>query len=143
MEEQGFKDRQWTSNGFTNLFVAKYYHNKLMGNSPELMPLDSSLFSDLIEGVALRVVGTTTLAKGERYLMEFPDDSWRTMCEVLSRAPSLVRIIQDVNRFKVALRNIIAAEGCYVEEYDARHGHRKAMQKAVKGGCSTLRRRTC
>ena len=107
------------------------------------MPFDSSLFNDFIEGVALHVVGTTMLAKGERYLMGLPDDVWRTMCEVWARAPSLARIIQDVNRFKVALRNIIAAEGCYVEEYDARHGHRKAMQKAVKGGCSTLRRRTC
>ena len=108
--------------------------NKLMGDSPELMPLDSSLFNDLIEGVALHVVGTTTLPKGERYSMGLPDDAWRTMCEVWSRAPSSERIIEDIDRFKKAVEKIIAAEGCYVEEYDARHGHRKSMQKAVKGG---------
>ena len=134
MEEQGFKDRQWRCNGFTNLLVAKYYRNKLMGDSPELMPLDSSLFNDLIEGVALHVVGSTTLEKGKRYLMGLPNDAWRTMCEVWEKAPSSARVIQDVDRFLVALHKIIAAEGCYVEEYDAHHGHRKAMQKAVKGG---------
>ena len=56
------------------------------------------------------------------------------MCKVWENAPSLARVIQDVDRFLVALRKIIAAEGCYVEEFDARHGHRRAMQKAVKGG---------
>ena len=111
-----------------------------MGDSPELMPLDSSLFNDLIEGVALHVVGSTTLEKGKRYSMGLPNDAWRTMCEVWEKAPSSARVIQDVDRFLVALRKIIAAEGCYVEEFDARHGHRRAMQKAVKGGRSTLRR---
>ena len=134
MTEQGFADWQWRSNSATNLLVAKYYMNKLMGDSPELMPLDSSLFNDLIEGVTIHVVGTTTLPKGERYSMGLPDDAWRTMCEVWSRAPSSERIIEDIDRFKKAVEKIIAAEGCYVEEYDARHGHRKSMQKAVKGG---------
>ena len=138
MEEQGFKDRQWRCNGFTNLLVAKYYRNKLMGDSPELMPLDSSLFNDLIEGVALHVVGSTTLEKGKRYSMGLPNDAWRTMCEVWEKAPSSARVIQDVDRFLVALRKIIAAEGCYVEEFDARHGHRRAMQKAVKGGAFNI-----
>ena len=83
-----------------------------------------------------------TLPKGERYSMGLPDDAWRTMCEVWSRAPSSERIIEDIDWFKKAVEKIIAAEGCYVEEYDARHGHRKSMQKAVKGGGrSTFRRR--
>ena len=98
------------------------------------MPLDSSLFNDLIEGVALHVVGTTMLPKGERYSMGPPDDAWRTMCEVWSRAPSSERIIEDIDRFKKAVEKIIAAEGCYVEEFDACHGHRKSMQKVMKGG---------
>ena len=34
-----------------------------MGDSPELMPLDSSLFSDLIEKVAWLVVSTAKLEK--------------------------------------------------------------------------------
>ena len=32
----------------------RYYKEKFMGDSPELMPLDSLLFSDLIEAVANR-----------------------------------------------------------------------------------------
>ena len=127
MTEHGFADQQWRSNSATNLLVVNYYMNKLMGDSPELMPLDSSLFNDLIEGVALHVVGTTTLPKGERYLMGLTDDAWRTMCEVWSRAPSSERIIEDIDRFKKAVEKIIVAEGSYVEEYDARHGHRKSM----------------
>ena len=127
MEEQGFKDWKWKSNRFTNILVAKYYRNKLMDDSPELMPRDSSLFNNLIEGVALHVVGTTTLVKGGSYLMGLSDDACRTMCEVWSRALSLMWIIQNVDRSKVALRKIIAAEGCYVEEYNTRHGQGEAM----------------
>jgi hypothetical protein len=64
MEEQGFVDQQWKSDGFIILKFSKYYGSKLMCNSPELMLLDSSLFDDPIEGVALHVVRTVTLAKG-------------------------------------------------------------------------------
>ena len=38
--------------GETNCRVAAHYRGKLMGDSPELMPLNSSLFDDLIEKVA-------------------------------------------------------------------------------------------
>ena len=38
--------------GATNDDVTSHYKNKLMGDSPELMPLDSSLFGDLVESVA-------------------------------------------------------------------------------------------
>lgn len=75
MTEQGFADQQWKLKNITNLLVAKHYINKLMDDSPELMPLNSSLFNSLIKGVALHVVGTTTLAKGERYSMGLPDDT--------------------------------------------------------------------
>jgi hypothetical protein len=54
--------------------VLKYYLGKLMGDSPELMPLDSSLFNDLIESVAKHVCSTFQLDKDhpEKYSMATP-----------------------------------------------------------------------
>ena len=51
LASRGFANRQWRARGATNDKIDKNYHNKLMGDSPELMPLDSSLFRDLIEKV--------------------------------------------------------------------------------------------
>ena len=134
MKERGFYDRQWKASGDTNEKNAKRYNNKLMGDSPELMPLDSSLLGDLIEAIALNVVATGTHNQGERYSMGTPNEAWRTMSEVWEQSPTEERIIQDIDRFRVALKKNIAAEGTYVEEYDGRKGHRKATQKAIKGG---------
>merc|ERR1711923_401971 len=97
------------------------------------MPLDSSLFSDLIEKVAWLVVSTVKLAKGEKYTMATPDEAWRTMCaawEVVETA----RIVADVSRFTVALDAIIAAKGAYVSDHDLRNGHRRVMRRLVRGG---------
>ena len=44
--------RQWWERGTANDDIVPHYKNKLMGNSPELMPLDSNLFGDLIESDA-------------------------------------------------------------------------------------------
>ena len=48
-----------------------------MGDSPELMPLDSSLFSDQIENVAKLVVATASLEEEERFTMATPDKAWK------------------------------------------------------------------
>ena len=44
--ERGFAHLQWRASGQTNDFIAKYYRNKLMGDSPELMTLDSCLYAE-------------------------------------------------------------------------------------------------
>ena len=124
----------------TNDLVVRYYKDRLMGDSPELMPLDSSLFNDFIEGIAMNVVATGLMERGIKYSMGLPDDAWRTMCAVWETTPTSCRIMQDIDRFSKALDNIIAAEGSYMEEYDGRHGHRRAMQKAVQGGALIVTR---
>ena len=63
---RGFADCQWRARGKTNNLVANYCKDKLMGDSSELMPLDSSLFSDTIEKLTWLVVSTAKLAKGEK-----------------------------------------------------------------------------
>ena len=117
----------------TNDQVTSHYRGKLMGDSLELMPLDSSLFGDLIESVAWLVVSTKRNDDDSRYSMATPDACWRTM----TAAWELVRperIVQDIDRFVVALDAIIAADGAYVEDFDLRDGHRKVMQRLVRGG---------
>ena len=104
-----------------------------MGDSPELMPLDSSLFRDLIQKVAWLVVSTKNEMGDGRYSMAMPDETWETMVDVWELVPE-ARIMQDIWRFRSALEAIIAAKGCYVKEMDLRKGHRKVMQRVVRGG---------
>ena len=51
IKARGFEFRQWHADDTINSQIARHYRNRLMGDSPELMPLDSSLFGDLIEKV--------------------------------------------------------------------------------------------
>ncbi len=104
-----------------------------MGDSPELMPLDSSLFSDQIENVAKLVVGTASLEAEERFTMATPDKAWTTMVAAWSMLSS-DRIVADIDRFVPALDSIIAAEGAYVSDKDLRNGHRRLMRRLVRGG---------
>eukprot|EP01050_Picozoa_sp_SAG11_P031448 SAG11_NODE_9773_length_881_cov_1.734015_2_plen_171_part_01 len=129
IEARGFADRQWRHDGTPNAALAKRCFGKLFGDSPEMMPLDSSLFNDLIEAIGLNVV-----ASAGAHSMATPNQAWETMTAVWAKAPTEARIIQDIDRVMKAIDAIIEKEGAYVEEWDARHGHRKATQQAVKGG---------
>ena len=139
LASRGFADRQWRARGETNDKIDKNYRNKLMGDSPELMPLDSSLFGDLIEKVAMLVVSTGRMEGEDRYTMGTPDEAWRAMVEAWSLVPE-ERILEDIGRFKSALEAIVAAKGAYVKDCDLRNGHRKAMQEIVRGGALRGRR---
>ena len=135
IEERGFKDRQWRANSDTDLLIASHYKGKLMGDSPELMPLDSSLFSDQIEKVAGLVVSTASLPNDEKYSMATPDKAWRTMVDAWTQVPEH-RIVQDIDRFGLALGAIITAKGAYVSDCDLRNGHRRLMRRLVRGGAT-------
>ena len=103
LESKGFKDRQWRASRSTNDTIEKakelghrnwkYYIDKLMGDTPELMPLDSSLFNDLIEATGKAVVSTKNEEDAKRYTMADPDNAWRTMRDMwTSRASSLANL---------------------------------------------------
>ena len=130
---RGFAERQWRARGETNAAVHRRFKDKLMGDSPELMPLDSSLFGDQIEKVAWLVMMTAALEKEKRFSMGTPDEAWRTMVAAWDLVPE-ARIAEDIERFVTALEAIIAAKGAYVEDMDLRNGHRKVMQRLVRGG---------
>ena len=43
-------------------------------------------------------------------------------------------MIQDIDRFSVAVDAIVKEKGCIVLELDNRNGHRKAASRASRGG---------
>eukprot|EP01050_Picozoa_sp_SAG11_P017372 SAG11_NODE_2500_length_3282_cov_3.538800_1_plen_631_part_00 len=139
MERLGMAHRQWWAEGATNESLTEYYKEKLFGDSPEMMPLDSSLFNDLIEAIGKNVCATVGLDAKERHSMSTPDEAWQTMCAVWQTADAVSsgRIIQDIDRVLVAIERIIEADGAYVEELDYRNGHRKAAQLISRGGALT------
>ena len=136
---RGFAHRQWRARGATNDRLTANYRDGLMGDSPELMPLDSSLFGDQIEKVAWLVVATSNMEGDDRYTMATPDEVWRTMVAAWDLIPE-ERIREDIGRFRSAVKAIIAAKGAYVKDCDLRDGHRRVMQDLVRGGAIRSRR---
>ena len=102
------------------------------------MPLDSTLFGDQIEWVAWLVVSTAMLPVKEQYSMATPDEAWRTMVDAWTQVPES-RIVDDIDRFTLALNAIIEAKGAYVADMDLRKGHRALMQRLVRGGARRTR----
>ena len=126
LASRGFKDRQVRCWGDVNYGTT--YYQKLTGNSPELMPLDSNLFSDFKIAVSAHVVQTGILPNEDerKFKMGTPKELWSTMERVWEVAPTSERIVQDIMRWPVAVRAIVAARGTIVPELDNRHGRRKA-----------------
>ena len=102
------------------------YAEKLVGNSPELMPLDNNLFADLMFGVRQHVALTHSLAPGDpkKFSTGTPQECWSTLIRTWQVAPSQKRIVQDIQRWPEALNAIIAAEGAVVHDRTERHGRR-------------------
>ena len=96
------------------------------------MPLDLSLFSDLIEMVAKFVLSTSALEDGEKYEISTPNRAWWTMCDSWELVKSQ-RIVNNIDHFTIALDAIFAADGTYVSDFNLRNGHRKVMKRLVRG----------
>ena len=151
MADKGFADRQVKAQGKTNdtlkekLSKRGYlrYKDSLMGDSPELMPLDSTLFNDLINSIGHHVCSTWNVTKEQeeagtkKWSMATPKKAWATMKEVWmgeTTSPDSARIIHDIDRFAVAVDEIVKAKGVIVPFLDNRSGHRKAAVRASNGG---------
>ena len=106
------------------------------------MPLDSSLFNDLIEANGKAITSTQELpdwdgTEGDtfKYSMADPENAWRTMRTMwTSCAIKSSRIIADIDRVEIAIDKIIAARGTIVPELDNRNGHRKVAARIALGG---------
>ena len=77
----GFADQQLHTQGATNVLIKGHYRNRIMGNSPKLMPLDSLLFGNLIHKVAWMAVLALNQPSEQRYSMGMPDKTWPTMMD--------------------------------------------------------------
>ena len=107
-----------------------------------MMPLDSTLFNDLIELNGKAVVTTKDLpdwpgakhpdadARNKwKWSMKDPENAWRTMSSMFPRIKP-ERIIHDIDKsIDVAIAAIIEAGGTIVEELDNRNGHRKVAAR--------------
>ena len=100
LAKRGFKDRLVRIRDGVPA-IAKRYQGKLVGNTPELMPLDSHLFQDSKDAVLKHVVLTAGLPKRadgsddpRMFKMGTPNDLMEAMVRVWSVAPTGKRIVQ-------------------------------------------------
>lgn len=123
--------RQICAQGETN--ATNRYKGKLVGNSPELCPLDSNLFSDLEYSMKQHVALTCHLDKDDkkRFKLGTPDEVSKTLRRCWEVAVTSERIVCDIRRWTAAIDAIIKAEGAKVPELDNRRGRRATRALAV------------
>lgn len=116
--------------------VAKRYVGKLVGDRPELCPLDSNLFAYYETAMRQNVAHTHILphTHEEKFLLGTPAEVQRTMLRTWdfdgSRTggkgtPTSADIVRDILRFPLALAAIIEAKGAKVEGANLRSGRRR------------------
>lgn len=132
----GWADRTWADRfikirGSYTDKVANHYKDTLPGDSPELMPLDCHLFSDVKEGVA-RNVGFSFFIPDDdpdKYSLATPAKVYDAIQRTIaSGCPSKKRIQEDVDRIPATLQRIIDAKGAYISD-SARHGVREEKRR--------------
>jgi len=100
------------------------YRNKTVGDSPELMPLDSYLFADFKIAVLKNAV-----FKPDEYKVGTPNALWETMTKVWGKIPRSDRVLADIRRWPTTVSKIIAQEGAYVEDKSSRQGNRAVLER--------------
>ena len=140
MKEQGFYDRWlkpemdiskevcWEKDG---LKVSRRYNGRPVGNSPELMPLDNSLFRDFRSSLNLHVGLTAHLPDTD--IRKFCKSTPKRLDRAVSRiwdptrgiAPKPCRIVQDIGRIATACMQIVEFGGGEVPGLAERNGHRR------------------
>ena len=120
----GFEDRQIRGLGHTN--QDNRYGGKLPGDTPEYMPLDSNLFSDLETCVRWNVAGTRFLPRDDprKFSLCDPHRAWSAVCRTWEHAPSSSRIVEDINRVFEAIDLVVESEGVAIDFNVLRHGRR-------------------
>ena len=99
MEAKGFKDRQCRSLGSTN--HDNRYRNKLVGDTPEFMPLDNNLFADFSVALTANVCATRHLPSDHpsRFSLGTPKSTFKAMKRTWEHSPTSDRIVEDIERF--------------------------------------------
>ena len=151
LAERGFADRQVRAWGETNGEYWRYAWS-LVGNRPELMPLDSHLFSDWETDLIFNIVATSSKPKGPA--PEDPgrhgrfDDGTPTELESAMRRTwaglDSARIVQDISRLPRTIKAIIEAKGGVVPDEQLRGcSRRKGMVRAREEGVAAAVKERC
>ena len=142
MRRKGFADRQMQCRGDTcNAFSR--YKGKLVGNSPEFMPLDNNLFADFERAYWANVaVSSLTKDWNDRRLFKTgtPKEVWRTLRLVWLHCIPSHRIVQDIKRSIACFQKVVDAEGLAIKFQGARNGDRakrgeRGKKRSGDGNC--------
>ena len=113
-----------------------------IGNSPELMPLDCSLFADLNTCVQYHIMITqifpeNDIRKFNIYTMKRGAHAYLSILEpsedLAVGSPPASRICEDVRKWVINLRTIYDAEGIMVKGLGDRNGKRQVDLEKVGG----------
>ena len=126
---RGFKDRQLRAWGSVN--KGTRYHHSLVGNRPEMSPLDTHLFADLKTAVGRHVVMTCGLDLDDerRFKMGSPGELSDTLRRTWTVEPESWRIVQDISRIPSTVDKIVEHHGGVVPDSVLRDGRRKQRGK--------------
>ncbi len=104
---------------------------KLPGDSPEYMPLDSNLFSNLEVMVRWNVAATCELPRHHesKFDLTTPQSAWSAVCRTWKYAPTSARIVEDIERVFVAIEEVVKHEGIAVDFAKLRSGRREEAHR--------------
>jgi hypothetical protein len=115
------------------------YQNSILGDSPELMPLDETLNMDIHVSARYHVAITSHLENDNPLKFSFstPKEISRAYLRIVNPntggAPSSRRVIQDCDKWLRSLEKIRKAGGKIVEGF-GRNGHRHSSHRGKRGG---------
>ena len=131
MRRRRFDGRQVRGLSFTN--EGNRYEDGLPGDTPEYMPLDSNLFSDLETAVRWNVAATLSLPPDDprKFNLCTPINVWDAICRTWEYAPTNKRIVQDIERVFDAIDEVVENDGRAVD-FSIRRGRRGRDHRLAK-----------
>ena len=119
------------------------YAGKLTGDTPEFMPLDANLFSDLETTISWNVAATRSLPRDhpDRFCLATPADCWSAVTRTWEYAPSSERIVEDIQRVFQSIDKVVEHKGVAVDFKKLRHGRRLADHIAGEAGEGRVKKR--
>ena len=92
------------------------YAKHPVGNTPEVMPLDTSLFNDLDEAIQRHIIHTCRLDPKDpkKFSLSTPARASQAYHRVWRGAPSSQRICQDISKLTTNMKAIVDHHGCVV-----------------------------
>ena len=133
MKEKGYYKRWLIPQRGLNDWM-QYYKSRPVGNCPEFMPLDNSLFNDLQQSLSLHCAMTAHLPDIDprKFSMATPKTIVcgieRLWCQDSGSVPPSLRIIADIDRAIDAFGIVYMNKGHLVKGLANRSGHRNHIE---------------